>query len=153
MSGTSSSGRKKKPTEAHKLAGSYRADRHGGALDAILAASIPIKPSYLGPEASKIWDAIIATLPAAAVSSLDTWALEQCAVAAALARWNAEYLQLDPSCEEAQKAFLKFSDKYEKLGGRFGLTPADRAKIKSGEAKPNDDPLAMLANLKAPCEN
>lgn len=146
-------GRPRKPTESHKLAGTYRADRHAGGLDALIAASVPVKPSYFHADTAKVWDAIIAAIPAEALSSLDTWALEQCAVSASMSRWHAELLQGFPADEDSQKAFLKFSDKFERLAARFGLTPADRAKIKAGAQVPDDDPLSLLGNLTAPGEN
>jgi len=146
-------GRPRKLTEAHKAAGSYREDRHGGGLDALIGSSLPRKPQGLDGDASEFWDLVVSALPSEAMSVLDTALLYQLARWHSVWLWNDEVLRMDPSDRDAMKAALSASQQCFRIASQFGLTPADRAKIKSGDRKADDDPLMLLANLKAPSEN
>lgn len=142
-------GRPPKPTALHKLHGTYREDRHGERADSEeeLFTGIPDKPHDLGPDADLLWDHVIGQLKAAkVVTGIDSASLE------AMCRWWGRYKELDRRivkeshdddlCEtlelRARRSWLAF----DRISSRFGMTPADRAKLKTAPPEERVNPLA-----------
>lgn len=136
-------GRPRKPTEAHLLAGTYRADRHGPRPgDAEDGISPPAKPADLGGDAAALWDELAALL-AGTVRAADALQLAE------LCRWWATVRRIRTALDKAQPGSLRCSRLMgqistaaaaaDRIASRFGLTPSDRAKlgvVQVGPAKP-----------------
>lgn len=142
-------GRPPKPTALHKLHGTYRDDRHGERADSEgeLFTGVPDKPHDLGPDADLLWDSVVGQLKTAkVVAEIDGASLE------AMCRWWGRYRELmrrvsetdfdDEVCEtlelRARRAWLAF----DRISSRFGMTPADRAKLKSAKPEEKENPLS-----------
>lgn len=128
-------GRPRKPVEEHVKNGTYRADRHGPLSDAIPGEVIapPKKPADMNGDASAVWDRVVPLL-AGAVRDRDAPLLaELCQWWAELERVTVVRDAMVPG-EKGYNSILIASgicaDKVVKLSEKFGLTPADRAKLK-----------------------
>jgi P27 family predicted phage terminase small subunit len=141
-------GRPRKPTAKHKLDGTFRKDRHGDRADVGMdLPGQPIMPAGLSDDARELWVRVVGQLTRSKVAvEIDTSQLE------AMCRWWARYLENERhACEfshdiEAGDMYEKRAkrawDAFDKVASRFGLTPADRAKLKLPEDKnQKTDPL------------
>lgn len=124
-------GRPFKSIAEHQLHGTYRRDRHGDRADGASAPGSPIKPADLPADAAELWESILGSLPTAAVASVDYAALTGCC------RWYSVMLanlrQLDAGTGDAYKLTTLASiasKQFATFAQRFGLTPADRAKLR-----------------------
>jgi len=133
-------GRPPKPIEQHIKEGTYRRDRHGGAL-VVTGDRLPVRadaPAHLSPRRRAIWSAVLANV-APIMRDSDVMMLEVVAVA-----WDT-YLELqdeidsmglsftddkgvlrpNPLIRERDRQFKLFMD----ASARLGLSPADRARL------------------------
>lgn len=129
-------GRPPKPVAKHKLEGTFRSDRHGDRGDLLLdLPGSPQMPAGLGDDARELWVRVVTQLTRAKVAvEIDSSQLE------AMCRWWARYLENERhACEFAhdieagdvyEKRAKRAWDAFDKVAARFGLTPADRAKLK-----------------------
>lgn len=129
---------RKKPIEQHQLQGTYRADRHGPlAADDRPADELPPKPAGLTPEEAAVWDRL-APLLLGTVKVRDVPAFEElCGVKVMCERFRRAVLDLPTNA--ATKTLVSYGialDKLIKLSERFGLTPADRAKLRTHDPAP-----------------
>jgi len=126
--------------------GTYQPSRQGSQP---FAAGEICKPKDLGKWGSKLWDHVIDFAQQAGAGECDTECL------AGMCRWYNEYrrivsrmLKVSP-CNDAHRPLLygaatawrQFAD----MASRFGLTPADRAKLKHG-AEESQTTLEKLIN-------
>lgn len=123
------------------LDGTYRPDRHGplpahlkgsrirGAKPTSLPTAPPPEPPDLSGKAKELWDAVAASgvglveSDKAALSLLCSWWVDiwQC---------EEDLKTADVTTRRQLLSAKKIaSDAWDKLAGRFGLTPSDRAKI------------------------
>jgi len=122
-------GRKPTPTAVHRLAGTYRPDRHGKRSDDI-PATRPIKPRDIPKDAAKLWDALVPWLVQhGAVQAIDRTALELLCRLWALARASLAAAEATPLDKDARIAAVAYAARFESLAARFGLTPVDRARL------------------------
>lgn len=136
--------RQPKPLSLHIDQGTYRADRHGSLDSVVSPAGVPTRPRSLKGEARKFWDRVVPGLVSSGVArACDTDTLT------ALCQWWARYVRyseaLDTAeCEPGSTEFGRIMtaastswEKFEKLAGRFGLTPADRMhlRVEQGQTK------------------
>ena len=132
-------GRPRKPTALHVVDGTYREDRHGS--DVVVGGS-PSRPGWLVGEAALMWDRISGQLASAGVAtSLDSASLA--GLCQAWANWRNEqekYEAGDGHIYSVSNAWTTF----EKLAGKFGLTPSDRAKLRTGEHKDESEFLDLI---------
>jgi phage terminase small subunit len=138
--------RPRKPKEAHVLNGTFRPDRHG---DNPPARGVPVMPADLPAEAKTWWQTYVPDLVELGVAgSIDAPALQM------LARWWAEYCEAieqvgktkDPELKRRWLAVAGDACKWvEKLGGKFGLTPVDRVRIKIEPPKAVDPMTEFLS--------
>jgi P27 family predicted phage terminase small subunit len=142
-------GRPRKPAKLHLLDGSYREDRHGAEPE---ATGIPVKPTALKGAASKLWDELVPRfITSGIVTAWDTSTLF------AMCQWWGRYLvagkRLDALFASKKPAasdlhyFTKIADlagkAFDRLAARFGMTPADRARLRV-QAQQKADPLAAF---------
>jgi hypothetical protein len=131
-------GRPRKSIAEHVANGTYRPSRHGGAAVEPGPGDGPAetieRPTKLGAEAARIWEEL-AELLAGSIRKRDVPALVE------LARWIArsdriaELLDsLDPTDKDFKGLLVQAgiaTDKVSDLTKRFGISPADRAKLKA----------------------
>ena len=132
-------GRRPKALEKHILEGTYRADRHGPLTPADMPAPPPPMPAKLTGSVAVVWGEVVEVL-AGVVKARDVPTLVE------LCRWvgRADTIAgvLD-GLEPGGKGYTSLitaaaiaTDKVLLLSGRFGLSPADRAKLRSESAGP-----------------
>jgi len=142
------SGRPRKPIEQKIAEGTYRRDRDGPIDCAVTTEGEPVAPDWLAGEALEFWSLITPQLVKGRVAGkCDSSAL------AMLCWWYAEFLKLIRTVDETRKAGKTPSpaqyvalgvtcDKWDKLASKFGLSPADRAKLK---IEPQSGPVMPVA--------
>lgn len=149
--------RPRKSLEDHVRDGTYRADRHGplpaGFLtargpvpspavqpaDAELTVQPPRKPEDMAEDVAAEWDRLALLLAgvvrdrdADAVSQMAWWLVE-------LGRVQAVIGRMIPGHKGYKDALIAAGicqDKFDKLATKFGMTPADRAKLRSEAGPP-----------------
>ncbi len=142
----------RKSLEQHIKDGTYRRDRHGPRPEEIARTPVservvpanPERPEDLTGVAGEVWDKLIGLL-GEAVHDRDRPLLAE------LCRWWAELKRVQTALAESapgEKGYNQLliaggicSDKLDKLASRFGLTPADRAKLKAENTGP---PIAKV---------
>lgn len=131
-------GRPPKPLEQHALDGTYRPDRHGDQGAAVQAAGEPVMPADFSGEARACWESVVAPLVALKVArGLDQPAL------VALCEWWARYrryaaafdapeaMELDVLHQTRLGSLAALAwDQFSRIAARFGLTPADRQRLR-----------------------
>lgn len=117
--GNQNSGRPRKSVAALKLHGTYRKDRHGDRPDDTVDGALCQKPSWLEGEASAFWDRVIVPL------ALTGRAVELDGdLASGMCGWWAEYRSAE-TLKDKDLAWRNFVA----AAAKFGLSPADRAKL------------------------
>ncbi len=129
----------RKPTELKVLDGSFRADRHGDP-HSVPASGEPEPPTTLSVEERACWDELVPLLLEMGVAKK-----QDSKEIANMCRWWVEFTRamdylknLKPSHKRyprAVQATVITFNAFERIVGRFGLTPADRAKIRANTAQ------------------
>lgn len=143
MAGNGNSGRPRKPTAKLKLHGAYRDDRHGDRFDDSALSAEVVKPEGLDVHASALWDELVPTLVTNGIAKavdvpelrgMCEWWSRYRTCMAALADSPTDYTGLMDEIDDvprlqtmAANAWKAFSA----VAAKFGLTPADRAKLAS----------------------
>lgn len=124
-------GRPRKPTQQLKDDGTYREDRHGGRRRAPRTTGEPARPAGLSAAARALWAELVPALVASGVAgAIDAPALE--AMCEAFAEYRAaRKIRARSLAEKRQRQMLVNGAlrEWRALAARFGLTPADRAKL------------------------
>lgn len=126
-------GRKPKPATMHMRQGTYKPGRHGVSP---VAGGELIRPSDLKGDAAKLWDRVSDFAVQAGAGECDIDCL------AGMCRWYAEYRRagaalgairpIDEEYRALQYATANAWRQFVDMASRFGLTPADRAKLRTG---------------------
>lgn len=146
-------GPKHKPTELHKLHGTFRPTRHGPVdhpIDELIG--LPEMPPGMPPMAIKLWNVVVPQLvKAKSAVLLDSIEL------AAMCRWWAQYNELMTRVEsespydqetdlkqwQLEKRAKAAWNSFDSIASRYGFTPADRARLRVDTKKQvGDDPVA-----------
>lgn len=115
-------GPKRKPVHLLKK---YDADRRPDGVPQ--ADGAPVRPQYMRREANDLWDAVVPLLVEMnTVGLVDTTQLQ------AMCEWWAEYRFWEKQVPDPQtvSAKAKAYAQFLSVSSKFGLTPADRKKIK-----------------------
>ena len=121
MAGNGNSGRPRKSRANLKLHGTFRKDRHANRPDDSALPALAEKPAWLQPLASDFWDWQVAPLASAGVARDRDWAM-----AVGMCQWWAEWRTAD-SAHAMNLAWKNFAA----AAAKFGLSPADRAKLET----------------------
>ena len=123
-------GQNAKPAEVLKLHGSYREDRHGSRGPKTGGEPLR-KPDDLDPVASAHWDFMVRTRTAwLAASDADT--LRRLCELWSLSEASRKQAMETPLVKDVRCAFTSYHAEWSKLAARFGMTPADRARLGEG---------------------
>ncbi len=117
-------GRPRIPTSKHRLAGTFRRDRHNHSEPK--PDGQPYKIAKLTGAALELWDQVVPELTRMKIATaLDSAELF------AMCKWWGEYrnLQLDTDLDSYKRmcAMAAAYKQFRTIASRFGLTPADRA--------------------------
>ena len=137
-------GNPRKPVVSLKLAGTYRADRHGD-RGGQWSSDPPEQPPDLDGVALEMWQQLVSSVPAGVLTSSDSFML------VGACRWYSLWLRFDRQIRDgvgdpykvtilacaAWKAFMN-------AAGRLGLSPVDRAKLTIPEPNTPDPFVDML---------
>lgn len=133
----------RKPVGAHLAEGTFRRDRHGDRWRSEpVATGEPRKPRGLPREGSKLWDKVVPELTSMGVTAkIDETCLD------AMCRWYARYREMADTPEPDYRTLVLATmawKQFLQLAKRFGLTPADRAALKTDRTNADDDPLLRM---------
>lgn len=122
------------PAELRLLRGTHRADRHGPATPEPSAAATGGSESFWEPDAgtpaAEIYDFIMESGVGPAVSASDSPMLVLLCETWGLCLSSLKQVQASPTDKVARTAFVSYSQLFDRLACRFGLTPADRARLR-----------------------
>lgn len=143
-------GRPPKPTAMHKRDGTFRVDRHAErAANSGVYEGFPDMPDDLELAEQVVWVRIVGAMPRKILKSADTFAL------ATACKWWVKHevllkqsweYQHDPDLsEQFEKRAAKAWSICDRIFCRFGMTPADREKVKtSSEGETRETKLSRL---------
>ena len=128
-------GRPKKPVALKILQGTFRADRDGDPSHAVIGDGTPEMPKDLTGEAKKLWEQIVPGLVALGIAkAADTLALSQaCRMYAEYRRAWKEVVKIPvilPAWSQTIYGANSLWTRIDSILSRFGMTPADRAKLR-----------------------
>lgn len=134
-------GRPPKPLKLKLLEGDYREDRHGQPSKAMATADgAPRMPDSLDDVGRELWETICRQQKNYLSESDGTALLALCEIWSLRAKTLA-MAQRHPTDKEIRCAFVAYHSSAEKLLAKFGMSPADRARL--GEVSKEDyDPAA-----------
>lgn len=147
MAGNARSGRPRKAAARHRLEGTFREDRHGGRSpdDTVSGGNLPRPPTGLTGEAKKLWEAIVLPLVTlAGAGELDVPAL------CGMCRWFDLWAQTDkllkklPGNPKLAALARLYWNEFDKMAARFGMTPADRQRLRPPEAEKKKGVIGQL---------
>lgn len=131
-------GRPRKPTSLKILAGTYRKDRDGAPDAEPQPTGAPKKPKDLKGDAGKFWDLIVPQLAELKIATaLDAPELARLCQWWALEKKSLDYLETLKAdlvgSSEWRRVQLQAGharNQWDRIAARFGLSPADRAKLR-----------------------
>lgn len=108
-----------------------------------VAAGKPVRPADLDGEAAAHWEQVVGLIDPNCLGRLDAIALaEMCRLWARYRKleklWDEHLLDKDVRC-----ACTACYDRWERMAGKFGMTPGDRTKISTGGG---DKPAKCVAS-------
>ena len=135
-------GRPRAPTSKHKLAGTFRADRHAKKKEPE-AAGEPYMIGALDGHALDLWQRVVPPLAAAKIArAIDSAQLF------AMCQWWAEFrgFQENTNIDGYKRACMMATayKQFSAIASRFGLTPADREALSAIPEPGGDTPFANL---------
>lgn len=143
-------GQQPKTIARHKRDGTYRRDRHGDRVDdSDFEGDLPERPADLSVDELSVWELVLGTSPDGVLRAIDESELIGCCW------WYGEYCKA-MRCMRPMKATAKAYYRLANLAAiawkhfaaaasRFGMTPADRARLKMTKAdEKQEDPLEAL---------
>lgn len=134
-------GRPPKPKSLHVLEGTFREDRHGSRED-VLAGGRLVKPEWLSDAAGELWGIVVGRFPEGALSDVDGPALAM--LCSSYDRWR-HYATADGIDEyKAATMAAMFAKQFVSLASRFGMTPADRAKLSLDHREVDNDEIRFF---------
>ena len=128
-------GRPRLPDEIKIARGTWQYHRDGNPTQAVIAEGSPQKPPGLTKAAAKVWDYLLADVEKLGVTrkvdSLEFATLcEHRARADRAAKAMAKATFGSEEYRRADKLFATAAEAFDKLAGKFGLTPSDRARLR-----------------------
>lgn len=141
-------GRHRKPTTQHLLEGTLHTTRHAGRIHEPKFNDKPIRPKGMSREAQTLWDAIVPPLAEKGIAvAVDSPALE--AMCEAWAEYKvAKGLRTKTLEDKARQGRMINNARraWVEIASRFGLTPADRARLEIQAGADESNPFEMLLN-------
>ena len=143
VSGNFRSGRVPKSAAQHKLQGTYRADRHGGAHVDVTGELV--RPRGIDKAARWLWDTVVEAYSKRGVlTALDAPTLQAASELWSLYRVALAEAQRSPTDKNARIAVTSYGSAFASVAARLGLNPADRARLVQFDDAAAKDPMAAL---------
>lgn len=140
-------GRRPKPATLHMRQGTYKPGRHQ--IQPVAGGEL-VRPTGLGQYGLWLWNRVIDFVEQAGAGECDTECL------AGMCRWYQQYRRIyavleklrpdDPAHRELLYSGAAAWRQFVDMASRFGLTPADRAKLKHGIEETPSTLERMLGN-------
>jgi phage terminase small subunit len=149
-------GRPAKSLHQHHRERTFRADRHGSRVrDEQFNGDLPERPSDLSADEVAVWELVVNTSPDGVLRAIDATELTGCCW------WYGEYCKAMNAMRPMKataKAYYRLANlaaiawkHFAAAASRFGMTPADRTRLKlTAPVKEDDDPLDALGLIGAP---
>lgn len=134
-------GRKRKTEEQKKLEGTARKDRQNECAP-VSDMTMPMAPAWLTKEEFKIWKRLAPRLNQRGVLSYD-----DADSFGMFCFWLGKFIELKTNCPNDVHTITKCALQVDKLGAKFGYTPADRSSLKL-EKPVEIDPFDALLKKK-----
>ena len=143
------SGRRGKLTAQHIAEGTYRADRHGERVELAIGSSKPRPMLLLGKDEQELWDMVTGGLPEHVLHEIESPTLTM--LVALWSQWKRlwELWQADPLDRELRKSTLEIGAQAQRMFSQFGMSPADRSRIKAAQEKKKSPADAIKEMLEA----
>ena len=140
-----SGGHNAKPLAVLRLEGTHRPDRHAGRGPKLGGEPLR-KPEGLGEAGGWLWDEVTRTRGDWLCSS-DAAALESLCICWHYAQQCRTILDGDATEKNARVSYTSYMQLFNQLAQRFGITPADRARLGEGSGvhEARDELEDMLA--------
>lgn len=123
-------GRPPKPKKLHILEGSFRKDRHSSPGDSVSLEGEVIVPE-MNELAMSLWKSVVAPLIALkVVTPADVPAAQAMCESWSLMRRTLAALDNDACDKLARTAYTAYGVMFDKFAARFGMTPADRQRLR-----------------------
>lgn len=119
-------------------AGRSGGDRVSQGADNFPSSSVELPQSLGGPEL-EVWRQIMGMLPPEMLRSVDVFQLKVLCDSLVHIDRLAAAMQADPEDHKVATRYLQFAQHITRLSAQFGLSPADRARIKFELPPPEDD--------------
>jgi len=149
MPGNARSGRKRTPTKTLKTRGTFRKDRHGRRADARTEQEngreesrrgSPVELPGLDAVGKDLYQRLLPHFTqVAGAAECDSFQIFALCAAWSLYRAALKEAQSDATDKTFRAAVTAYHRQFDSLAARFGLTPADRAKLESPAAPPDED--------------
>jgi phage terminase small subunit len=108
----------------------------------------PIRPDFAFDEAGRLWDAVVPWLVKRGLAgACDSAMLQAMCEQWALYRACIQVIAVKPENawdKDIRVSAASYLATCEKLAGRYGLTFADRARLRTGAVESDDNPLAQF---------
>lgn len=147
-------GRPPKPTTRHKADGTYQPVRHANRLEAQPAKSLPDPPPEFDGRHADKWRELVSnmqdmgTLANQDLDSIRAYVVFFFRFADANETINKQGTIVDGKVNPAWRIMIESQKELRALWTAFGLTPADRARIKIEKPKPAASILDFMTNTK-----
>jgi phage terminase small subunit len=138
-----SGGHNKLTTEELLEKGAFVATRHGDPHPREASAPEPV--ADLGPVGKRCWDAIVASLPPAALCRVDSYKLTlTCQTFELLQEWLAKW-KANPAGKQERMSVRQLTADFDRLAIQWGMSPRDRQRLAKidfeQKAKEQKDPF------------
>lgn len=138
-------GRPRTPDAIKLATGTWRKDRDGDPGAVVPSEGVPERPADVTGDARKLWESIVPGLIESGVATArDTTTLAE------MCQWYKRYRKVAKELDRTRASNPYYKDllsatkwawaEFDKIGGRFGLTPADRARLKVESPKKSSVP-------------
>jgi hypothetical protein len=133
--------RQPKTTAEHKRDGTYRKDRHGSRVDVAYQSNAPASILELDELAQTVRDLVISDAPDGVLTASDGVQLDaMCKLFSDWVKAHKEAADYNSKCNA-----LGLLKAFQSIAAKFGMAPADRAKIRAvGESEDVPDSLELL---------
>ena len=140
-------GRPPKDTSLHIAHGTHRKDRHGSRSSGALVEGVVVRPA-MPADAESFWDSVVQPMvDRGLVTAGDGPSAQAMCESWYLMRRTFAALDNDPTDKPTRTAYIAYSQMFDKIAARFGLTPADRQRLKF-EKPPEKSPFQKFLEKK-----
>ncbi len=98
-----------------------------------------VVPQSLGDDEKQVWHQLVEMIPADLLRAIDCFQLQVLSESIVHINRLAQLMRADPDDHKASTRYLQFGQHITRLSAQFGLSPADRSRLKFEPPDPDDD--------------